>query len=79
MPKDSPSDVLQGTLDLLVLKTLALEPMHGWGCSSCALLSMYRVFRAISVRCLWKCRHVWLHAQRPRTKMLAQRHLTGRR
>jgi transcriptional regulator len=28
----SPSgDVLQGTLDLLILKTLALEPMHGWG------------------------------------------------
>ena len=26
-----PADVLQGTLDLLVLKTLALEPMHGWG------------------------------------------------
>jgi transcriptional regulator len=24
-------DVLRGTLDLLVLKTLALEPMHGWG------------------------------------------------
>ena len=24
-------DVLQGTLDLLILKTLALEPMHGWG------------------------------------------------
>ncbi|HEY6970633.1 MAG TPA: PadR family transcriptional regulator [Candidatus Angelobacter sp.] len=24
-------DLLQGTLDLLVLKTLALEPMHGWG------------------------------------------------
>ena len=31
MPKNSPSSVLQGTLDLLVLKTLALEPMHGWG------------------------------------------------
>ena len=31
MAKDNPSDVLQGTLDLLVLKTLALEPMHGWG------------------------------------------------
>src|SRR5688500_16006294 len=29
-----PSDVLRGTLDLLVLKTLALEPMHGWGISS---------------------------------------------
>lgn len=31
MPRNSPADVLQGTLDLLVLKTLALEPMHGWG------------------------------------------------
>jgi PadR family transcriptional regulator PadR len=28
------SDVLQGTLDLLILKALALEPMHGWGISS---------------------------------------------
>jgi transcriptional regulator len=27
------ADVLRGTLDLLVLKTLALEPMHGWGIS----------------------------------------------
>lgn len=25
------SELLQGTLELLVLKTLALEPMHGWG------------------------------------------------
>jgi transcriptional regulator len=24
-------DVLQGTLDMLVLKALELEPMHGWG------------------------------------------------
>ena len=24
-------DLLQGTLDLLILKTLALEPNHGWG------------------------------------------------
>jgi PadR family transcriptional regulator len=24
-------DLLQGTLDLLILKTLALGPMHGWG------------------------------------------------
>src|SRR5262245_45617705 len=29
----SKSDLLQGTLDLLILKTLALEPMHGWGIS----------------------------------------------
>jgi transcriptional regulator len=27
------SDLLQGTLDLLILKTLALEPTHGWGIS----------------------------------------------
>ena len=25
-----PADLVQGTLDLLILKTLALEPMHGW-------------------------------------------------
>ena len=28
---DKPSDLVQGTLDMLVLKTLALEPMHGYG------------------------------------------------
>ena len=27
------SDLLQGTLDMLILKTLSLEPMHGWGIS----------------------------------------------
>jgi PadR family transcriptional regulator PadR len=32
MPYKS-SDVVQGTLDMLVLKTLALEPMHGYGIS----------------------------------------------
>lgn len=26
-----PNDLIQGTLDLLILKTIALEPMHGWG------------------------------------------------
>jgi len=25
------SELLQGTLDVLILKTLALAPMHGWG------------------------------------------------
>ncbi len=29
MPK--PSDLLQGTLDLLILRTIAREPLHGWG------------------------------------------------
>jgi transcriptional regulator len=26
-----PTDLLQGTLDLLILRTLAVGPMHGWG------------------------------------------------
>lgn len=26
-------EVLRGTLDMLVLRTLAVEPMHGWGIS----------------------------------------------
>ena len=25
-----PSDLIQGTLDLLILKTVSLEPQHGW-------------------------------------------------
>jgi PadR family transcriptional regulator, regulatory protein PadR len=28
-----PKDVVQGTLDLLIMKILALEPMHGWAIS----------------------------------------------
>ena len=28
---ESNTDVIQGTLDLLILKTLSLEPMHGFG------------------------------------------------
>jgi PadR family transcriptional regulator len=28
-----PVDVMQGTLDMLILKALALEPIHGWGIS----------------------------------------------
>jgi transcriptional regulator len=31
MADPQPSDVLRGTLDLLILRTVALEPMHGWG------------------------------------------------
>ncbi len=28
---DERSELLQGTLDLLVLRVLSIEPMHGWG------------------------------------------------
>lgn len=29
-PSSASNDVLRGTLDMLILKTLSLEPMHGW-------------------------------------------------
>jgi len=31
MKQPDSHDLLQGTLDLLVLKALSLQPMHGWG------------------------------------------------
>jgi PadR family transcriptional regulator, regulatory protein PadR len=31
--RSSRLDLLQGTLDMLILKTLAIGPMHGWGIS----------------------------------------------
>lgn len=33
MAKTTRTDLLQGTLDMLILKTLALGPQHGWGIS----------------------------------------------
>jgi transcriptional regulator len=33
MPTDKPLDLLQGTLDLLILRTLMTGPMHGWAIS----------------------------------------------
>ncbi|MCX5756462.1 MAG: PadR family transcriptional regulator [Gemmatimonadetes bacterium] len=30
-PKPTNTDVIQGTLDMLILKALSLEPMHGFG------------------------------------------------
>ena len=32
-PETQSRDLLQGTLDLLILKTLRLQPLHGWGIS----------------------------------------------
>jgi len=31
---DKQSDLVQGTLEMLILKTLALEPLHGYGVAS---------------------------------------------
>ena len=33
MPQRQQTDALRGSLDLLILKTLSLAPMHGWGIS----------------------------------------------
>jgi PadR family transcriptional regulator, regulatory protein PadR len=33
VPRRPPIDAFRGSLDLLVLKTLSLEPTHGWGIS----------------------------------------------
>jgi PadR family transcriptional regulator len=30
---DKPTDIVQGTLDMLILKTVALQPTHGYGIS----------------------------------------------
>jgi len=30
---DASATLVQGTLDMLILKTLALQPLHGWGIS----------------------------------------------
>lgn len=39
------TDVIQGTLDMLILKTLSLEPMHGFGVSRCIEEHTRGVFR----------------------------------
>ena len=41
----APGDRLQGTLDLLILRTLAAEPMHGWGISQRLLLLSRDLFQ----------------------------------
>ncbi|HZW90240.1 MAG TPA: hypothetical protein VFF12_14255 [Myxococcaceae bacterium] len=38
-------DLLQGTLDLLVLKTLSLGPQHGWGSRSASSSARARSWR----------------------------------
>ncbi len=44
MPRDK-SDLLQGTLDLLLLKTLAHAPLHGYGIAQRILLSSQEVLQ----------------------------------
>jgi len=66
---DEPSDLVQGTLDMLILKTLALEPMHGYGITArleqiskgtfrinagSLFVALQRLHRAGLVRSEWK-------------------------
>ena len=46
------SELLQGTLELLVLKTLSLEPMHGWGISQ-RIQQMSRDVFQVNQGCLY--------------------------
>ena len=39
------TDVIQGTLDLLILKALAIEPVHGWGIAARIRQLSENVFR----------------------------------
>jgi hypothetical protein len=58
---DKPSDIVPGTLDMLILKTVALEPIHGYGIagpdrtdkqghSSCQCRVAIRCFAAAAAR-----------------------------
>ena len=68
MPNE-PSDLVQGTLDMLILKTLALEPMHGSGIAArleqmsrgtfridagSLFVALQRLHRAGLIRSEWK-------------------------
>ena len=49
------SEVLQGTLDMLVLKMLSVEPMHGWGLSPACYADGVSRLTAAGVRVLAPC------------------------
>jgi transcriptional regulator len=51
-----PADLVQGTLDLLVLKILALEPLHGWAISQ-RLKQVSKEVLQVSDGSLYPCLH----------------------
>jgi PadR family transcriptional regulator PadR len=62
-----PSDLVQGTLDLLILKILALEPMHGWAIGQ-RLRQVSRDTLQVSDGSLYPALHKleqegWIHAE----------------
>jgi transcriptional regulator len=62
-----PSDLIQGTLDLLILRTVALEPTHGWAIAK-RIQQMSRDVLQISQGSLYPALHRleqqgWVRAQ----------------
>ena len=53
-----PSDLVQGTLDLLLLKILALEPMHGWAIGQ-RLTQVSGEQLQVSDGSLYPALHIW--------------------
>src|SRR2546422_8692447 len=67
-----PNDLLQGTLDLLLLKILALEPLHGWAISL-RLKSISGDVLQVSEGSLYPALHKleqegWIKAERKQTE-----------
>ena len=51
-----PTDLVQGTLDLLILKVIALEPMHGWAIAQ-RIRQMSREVLQVGQGALYPCLH----------------------
>ena len=67
-----PSDLIQGTLDLLILKTIALEPRHGWAIAK-RIQQMSREVLQVTQGSLYPALHRleqqgWIKAQSGRTE-----------
>jgi PadR family transcriptional regulator PadR len=52
---EKPSDLVQGTLDMLILKTLAPEPTHGYGISVRIEQMSKAFFASMRARCFLPC------------------------
>ena len=55
-----PTDLVQGTLDLLILKVLALEPMHGWAIAE-RIRQMSGEILQVGQSALYPCLHKLEH------------------
>ena len=51
-----PTDLVQGTLDLLILKIVALEPMHGWAIAQ-RIRQMSKEVLQVGQGALYPCLH----------------------